>query len=266
MPRKIRDDLAIAFYTYGLDAGGGRVMMHGKKIKEALMYAGIFNMLTTKSIERPLDEKEFMAVGHETAMARLSKKQVSKIYNIFKSYDKDRSGQLDRDEMIIIFRETFTPNISEEEVNGICGAWDDNGSGKIDAKEFVGIISRFIRKHEQDWNLLVGFREVLQKRKKESISLKDSLTLDHLMSNKRLELTEVEAEEMLWACDCFDLQGDGKELDFAGFVAGVLLSTEYSFGKLPPLPKKPPSKRPVNNDAAADEDAGAKSPGKKAKA
>merc|ERR1740117_611988 len=166
-------------------------------------------------------------------MARLSKKQVSKIYNIFKSYDKDKSGKLNSDEMIIIFRETFTPNISEEEVNGICGAFDDDNSGKIDAKEFVGILSRFIRKHEVDWNLLIGFREILQKKKKESISLKDTLTVELLMDNKRLKLTKEEAEEMLWACDCFDLQGDGKELDFAGFVAGVLLSTEYNFGKLP---------------------------------
>lgn len=252
MPRKIRDDLAIAFWTYAVEDGEGNYSVPAHKVKEALMYAGIFNMLAATVAEQPLEEKDFIAVGHETALTRLSKKQVAKIYNIFKSYDKDKSGHLDRDEMIIVFRETFHPNISEDEVNGICGAWDDDGSGQIDAKEFVGILSRFIRKHEPDWNLLLGFREILRKTKKEKITHKDHVTVQHLTSSKYFKLTEEEAEEMLWACDCFDLAGDGKELDLAGLVAAVMLSTEYKFGRLPPRPKKPPLKGQRGPQEVAD--------------
>lgn len=241
LPHMIADDLEIAFWTYAAPSGS-EYLLPREKLEEALMFAGIFVRPLQDSEKKTMDMEQFIAFGHEKAIARLTKRQVIKIHNIFKKYDKDDSGSLEIDEMHTVFKETLSPKISEEEVVGICGAWDEDGIGTIEAKEFVGILSRFIRKHEQDLDLLIGFREILQKGRHEIIDHSCKLTPDMLMESKHYTLTREEAEEMLWACDCFDLHGDGKELDFPGFVAGVMLNVDPTTGKLPPYPKLPPKK------------------------
>lgn len=241
LPQIITHDLEVAFRTYSVNN-----VLPWEKVNEALMYAGIFNTLLVHAHKvDELTQKQFMEVGHEAALMRLSNKHILKIYNVFKQY-QDADGQVNRDGLIDIFRASFVPQISEQEVNGISTVFDVDGSGAISAAEFMGIVSRFARRHEQDWNLLRGLRHLLQKGPKAKCVETDVLTANKLLrAAEEFRVTDLalhteEAEEMLWCAACYckliSASQQGKMLDFCGVAAAVVLSVEVPWGKLPPEP------------------------------
>merc|ERR1719183_1033065 len=114
-----------------------------------------------------------------------------------------------RDCLVEALQRELLPCVSEQEVNGIAQIWEDDGSGMISIGEFMGIVSRFMRRHEQDWNLLRGIRDCLRK----------SITENHqskLLTPEKMEawsihrhrrrpgavLDQDTAKEMLWAASC----------------------------------------------------------------
>ena len=177
------------------------------KLYEALMYAGIYNVLLTReqSHDDVLTWSKFKEFGHEAYMMRFSRQQVHAIWKVFKKW-QDSSGRIVRDNLTDIFRATFMPKISEQEVNGVATVFNSDSS-TVTADEFVAILSRFVRRHEQDWNLLRGIREVLQKAPNEPCVPSDMLSVEELMDfatkHKTLILGSDAAEEMLWCAACY---------------------------------------------------------------
>merc|ERR1719487_214450 len=94
-------------------------------------------------------------------MARLPPERVKSLEELFKKYDVDHSGQLERDEFEKVWSEAFHQDLSAEEIDRLADEWDDDRSGTIGLDEFYAIISRLIRKHESDWQLLQAFRELV---------------------------------------------------------------------------------------------------------
>lgn len=246
LPELLKGNLDVAFKTYCVrctkDNGSVEFRIPWEKVNQALMYCGIFNTLLKPGLPETLTQDEFLALGHEASLMRLSNKQVLKIYNVFRKY-QDAEQQVFRDDLIEIFRQAFVPNISEQEVNGISTVFDVDGSGSISAAEFCGIISRFMRRHEQDWNLLRGLRKVLGKSAKRQVTETAVITKEKILARAEkvgMKINESEAEEMMWCAACYckliSAGQQGKMLDFCGLAAAVLLFVDLPYGKLPPRP------------------------------
>jgi len=168
-------------------------------------------------------------------MNPLSGSQVEKVKEIFERWDSDGNGRLDREQLIKVFREVFHPELSIEEVEGVSGAWGVDFLERMDFLDFLCVFSRFLRIHEQDWNLLSGFYEVMGKRQ---IAEADVIRSKELARTQK-GLSQAHAEEMLWAVDWRrDGDGEGKTLSFIDFIAAVLMNVDLNPGELPPSPAK----------------------------
>jgi Ca2+-binding EF-hand superfamily protein len=251
MPKSFQADLEIAFSTYcEVDEGELEAYLDQKYLSAALMYAGIFNTVMrpgTLSPDRKFTLKDFLEIGHRATMATLNEKQDAQVEEIFEQFDSDGSGDFDRYEMIEMFRKMFHPDISIEEVDSVADAWMEpnsvNLSGdRINRQQFRAIMSHFIREHEQDWNLLCGFRELFGK---DTIANHDTLTAATMVRNSLIDMSLDEAQELLWVADWrLHGRGDGESLEFADVVAAVLLDTDSDDrSKLPPKPKIPRRQR-----------------------
>jgi len=166
----------------------------------------------------------------------LSRYQLGKIKQTFDQFDLDHSGDYVRDEFLFVFRKMFHPDISMAEVDGFYAAWGSVDSASIDIKGFTAIISHFVREHEQDWNLLNGFRQLMG----DAVDMVEDcvLTRDMLVEHSAEDLLDWEAEEMLWAADWRqDGKGNGNTLELADVMAAILLEMPQQGRKLPPKPR-----------------------------
>jgi MFS superfamily sulfate permease-like transporter/Ca2+-binding EF-hand superfamily protein/CRP-like cAMP-binding protein len=233
MPKGFKQNLEIAFDTY---ARKEEKTIAWSKCSEALMYAGIFNSLLDKSLppRRHLTKEEFLAVGHRACMAPLSAAQVEKVKNIFERWDTNNNGRLDREQLISVFREVFSPEFSIEEVEGVSGAWGVGALERMEFLDFLCVFSRFLRVHEQDWSLLQGFQALTGKSQVDESTIIKAKAMSDATGGV---LTEAHAEEMLWAVDWRrNGQDGGKKLPFIDFAAAILMNVDLNPGKLPPPP------------------------------
>jgi CRP-like cAMP-binding protein len=230
-------------------------------VNEALMYAGIFNVLIVESALPRFDDyltwEEFRDLGHEAFFMRFSLKQVSIVLDVYKDWqENDPDGQVNRDDLIDIFRSTFMPTITEQEVNGISTVFDTDNSQSLEEPEFLAIVSRMVRRHEQDWNMLRGIRDILGKTEvrpeptsSKNLNNDDVLAVDDLLlaadkMNNRFKIERSDAEEMLWCMACYSQKlresDKGEILDFPGLVGAVSVAVEIIV-RHDDLPPKPPN-------------------------
>merc|ERR1719174_66943 len=154
---------------------------------------------------------------------------------IFDKWDDDGNGRLDLEQLISVFREVFSPDLSIEEVEGVSGAWGVGALERMDFMDFLCVFSRFLRIHEQDWSLLAGFYSVMGKR---FCTESDHLRAKDLAERSLGRISHSHAQEMLWAVDWRrDGEGEGKTLPFIDLIAAVLMNVDLNPGKLPPSAK-----------------------------
>jgi MFS superfamily sulfate permease-like transporter/CRP-like cAMP-binding protein/Ca2+-binding EF-hand superfamily protein len=251
MPKGFRQNLEIAFDTYRRSE---METIPWAMCADALMFAGIFSAVLDKNVpmSKMLTRQEFLALGQRATMAPLSASQVRKVQGIFKRSDNDCNGRLDREQLISVFREVFHPDLTIEEVEGVSGAWGVGALERMDFLDFLCVFSRFLRIHEQDWNLLNGFHEVMGKKQ---FTETDYIQAADLANAFEGQLSIEHAEEMLWATDWRrDGEGNGKQLPFIDFIAAVLMNVDLNPGKLPPAPHNQyvdPTVIGFNSDAKA---------------
>jgi MFS superfamily sulfate permease-like transporter/Ca2+-binding EF-hand superfamily protein/CRP-like cAMP-binding protein len=246
LPKLFEADLVIAFNTYCEVDEDGPPYLDAQNLPAAIMYSGIFNTLVKPVAplqQRKMSLRDFIRVGHKAVMATLSDEQEKRIDKVFQEFDADGSGELDREELIQMFRRMFHPDISIEEVDGVASAWldeeDDTTSDTIDKVQFRAIISHIIREHEQDWTLICGLRDLMGKRNIDNNDKLYATTMVDFTERMKSPLTLEEAEEMLWVAD-WRLQGhgEGRSLEFVDVVAAVLLDINLpQHTKLPPRPR-----------------------------
>jgi len=240
LPSSIRHELEIGFQTYC--AGSGKETIAWEKVRDALMFAGIFHTeLQGENDREPLTKTQFMEIGHEAVMAPLSSGHIRAIHQIFKQGDAEHQGSLGRHELLVLLRQTLAPTINAEEVDGIVTAWKGRDqTTRLDKTAFTAVMSMFIRRHTIYWKMLQGFREVLGK---DDITEADSLTVEQLTTNKHIHIDVNQAEEMMWAADWrMRGHGDGKLLFWTEFLAAVVICCHRPAGGLPPHPRMPGQK------------------------
>ena len=100
-------------------------------VREYLTFASKIKGVKKKDIEEDsitLEEfREFLAIIHSP----------ERILEAFKSFDKDRSGYLDKDELFKIMEQFGGGTLSRKEMEDIYVKLDENHDGKIEYKEFV---------------------------------------------------------------------------------------------------------------------------------
>merc|ERR1719163_2274571 len=120
-------------------------MIEWEDVPRALMFAGIFDTpLAADAPGKALSQAEFLSVGHEATMARITNEHCTKLKEVFDKFDEDRSGQLETDEFAKVFKECFKQDLTEEEVDRLTDEWDDDRNGTVGLNEFYAIVSRQI--------------------------------------------------------------------------------------------------------------------------
>lgn len=87
--------------------------------------------------EDTLESKEvFAAVARETSDA-----MVGRVREVFKRFDTDGGGFLDKDELSRVFR-TFDSNFTMNDIDALCKELDRGGDGKVSRREFLAWIKQ----------------------------------------------------------------------------------------------------------------------------
>lgn len=160
LPECVLSDIEISFHTFAV-ASEGRSILQWSSVREALMYAGIFNTNLNDPNGRALTMAEFIELGNEAFMMRLTQRQIEKIKRLFEDSDLDGSGILDAIELSIATKEMLHPNIFMGTLTGIANLWATQGEG-LSVEEFIGFMSRMIRKYEHEWYLLCSLRGIVE--------------------------------------------------------------------------------------------------------
>merc|ERR1719428_206295 len=240
LPPLFQRDLVLAFHTYATDG-----FIEWSMVPRALMYAGIFGTPLMDGQHPPLSEAEFLAVGHEATMARLTQTHIEQLQEVFNAHDFDNSGELDLAELSEIFRKTFRQHLSIEDLDVLLAECDENNDGQVSTQEFISLMSRMVRKHMNDWELLQGMQHVLESSAAAKGGEAEARTKFRRLSSIREDhgldaaLKPEAVEEMLWATDC-ELRGKDKPMTFRDFAASLLVGPVVPVKEhLPPHPREP---------------------------
>jgi hypothetical protein len=251
LPKELEEDLQVAFQTFAIGESGDSLSLPWSAVPKALMYVGIFekpsdpdgvNLVNEGT--RLLDEEQFVALGHDMLMAKLSEAQIEKVKNVFKRHAFDKSG-VGVSELSLAVAEIH-PSVNPEEIESMADAWAHDGGGYITMDSFIAIISRFVRKHQPDWNILSAFEEFLAA-DGETLAADEKCTDRHItawMIEKKSRETAKpisyeEAKEMLWAASVTNINAEAAEIsgiDFSNFVSFLFVYLDEAKGSPPPVP------------------------------
>mmetsp|Transcript_120076 Transcript_120076/g.350930 ORF Transcript_120076/g.350930 Transcript_120076/m.350930 type:complete len:573 (-) Transcript_120076:251-1969(-) len=208
MTETLEQNLITAFRTYAAVPQDGDShpscppAVPADRLGEALVYAGVFGLAITDGELGALEEAEFVGLGKELAVARLSELQAKKVAGLFVE-SMDAEGRLDRAGVAKLLREKVHPEFSEDRADDLVDLCAGPGAASVDEGAFVAMVSRLVRAHEPDWCVLLGFRQLLGGT--EADSLDDRLTPELLAKNAAgPQLSREEAEELLWSADLLE--------------------------------------------------------------
>jgi Ca2+-binding EF-hand superfamily protein len=210
-------------------------------VPTALMYAGIFEE-PPEPPELPigLKQKEFLELGRDMLVAKLTKAHKKTTTTLFQKYDQTRKGSLTVGELSQCFMDTVHPNISCEEIESLADAWANDGSGQISLDSFIAIMGRFVRKHQTDWDNLCAFREMVESEHLTEVRINKYMLMNQAKKTG-IELSEDEVEEMLWAAGLTNTEDEPTDefgIDFGSFMSFIFAFLGEARGELPPPPKK----------------------------
>lgn len=233
LPEPTLMDLEIAFNTFSVARQGTRVVEPGQ-VTSVLMYAGFFNRLV-QDPPKPLDKVAFLEFGRQALLVKLSQTQRIVISNNFSKFTKDANGFVRPNDLATLFRSFLKIDICMNEVDSISRTWLADPTGQFDVQAFESIVSWFLRKHEHDWHLMCGFRDVMDVPPDRRVT-EAKLSADLLAKKAGIPISE--AEEMLWSADwLLNGQGGGLTIDFGGLMSVVLMCLRSTHSRLPPSPK-----------------------------
>lgn len=240
LPEAVLADLELAFRVFA----AGTSTIPATTACDALMYAGIFDhnlsggetVTDSRLPVKELSKEQFLAIGHESFMARLSNRHLITLNREFDRFDWGKDDVMEAAELSAALKHLLSLDVQAEEVDFIVRAWTGAGAERqpIDVNIMIAVVSRYVRKHEHDWKILMAFREVMDIQSGGREATDARLTVQMLCSNRKLILSAEEAEEMLWSAD-WRFDGSGESLDFGSFMAAIFLECEKPSGRLPPL-------------------------------
>eukprot|EP00929_Paragymnodinium_shiwhaense_P117322 TRINITY_DN8778_c0_g3_i2.p1 TRINITY_DN8778_c0_g3~~TRINITY_DN8778_c0_g3_i2.p1 ORF type:complete len:1471 (-),score=381.96 TRINITY_DN8778_c0_g3_i2:350-4762(-) len=237
LPARLADDMRESFKVFQNAKG----LLSWNRVVDALMYVGIFNtlLLGVGPDDEQLTEAQFLEVCQEAAMMRLSKAQVSRIEKIFRY---NGTSELHIEDIADLLSADLGGDICPREVASVANCWASSPDAPIDMATFTAVVSRIVRKHEHDWNMVRGLRDVLKKKNDKVVLAEDELVRPvQLTFSRHTKLGIEDAEELTWAARCFvrhaPASEQGKVLDLTAMVASIILDVDEYKRRLPPLLK-----------------------------
>lgn len=236
LPHEVEKDLAFAFDVYATSKGikvddGSTKLVHivkGEVVISALQFAGFFDMALLPEIPE-LRKGDFLKLGHEVAMSRLSEEQVRTLKELFAEYrDGDESVTED---MLKVLRKAFGVKLSFDEVAALASLWDHCSfagfAGSHDEGRFVAAVSWLVMRLRQDWNAVVAHEALVRGAGAEELTAQALAGL--------LQGTTAEAMEMLYCANWRNAGADmGELLDRSDVLSAVALDATEPRGALPP--------------------------------
>jgi len=186
-----------------------------ERVRHALLYAGIMGA-SLQDGKNQLSEEEFIRLGNEESMMKLSSQVVTKLQKLFQEFDVDKSGTMETEELAELMSKSFHHDISREQLENIGDEWH-SGIEHMDCNRFLALVARLARMHEPDWQLLVGFRELMGTEN----CLDGSVLTSEMIRKMAPDLSEEDIAEMTWAAD-WRRNGSSKGLEFCDALTAVL--------------------------------------------
>jgi len=139
----------------------------------------------------------------------LTEEQIAEFKEAFLIFDKDGDGSISTKELGTVMR-SLGQNPTEDELKIMIEEVDEDGSGTIDFKEFLGLMAKKMQDNDTEDDLIDAFR-VFDMDGNGSISANE---LKFVLANTGERLSEEEIEEMIRETDT---DGDGY-IDYKEFI------------------------------------------------
>uniref|UniRef100_A0A7S1WD71 Ion transport domain-containing protein n=1 Tax=Alexandrium catenella TaxID=2925 RepID=A0A7S1WD71_ALECA len=242
MRDSVEQDLSTAFHAHlDPDVTLSDPTCPTTKISEALMYVGLFGLALTNGKAEDISKADFVSLGLELLSARLSSKQTGVIEKLYRQGDASGDALMTRANATRLLRETVHSGISMAEVDDLVNLCGGSAARRVDSETFAAMMARMVRKHEREWCVLQGVRDLLGARESNGVS--DRLTAEMLTENGKIaDLTLEQAEEMLWSANIGCDTGVGLDISMVGLA---LWPNEVSAHRLPPAPRSEEYRAPA---------------------
>lgn len=139
----------------------------------------------------------------------LTEEQIAEFKEAFQIFDKDGDGSITTKELGTVMR-SLGQNPSDEEVRKMIDEVDEDKSGTIDFKEFLGLMAKKMRENDSEDELIEAFK-VFDRDGNGKISAHE---LRYVILSSGEDLTEQDIQEMVQEAD---IDGDGF-IDYQEFV------------------------------------------------
>jgi len=238
MPPVLREDLHIAFNTYAT-VQDGVSRLDWDKAFHALMYAGVGDMPLIDVERQSLTGDAFISLGQNASMARLSTSNVSACQQAFRNHCTPGTSHLMFFQLKQVLEQSFGVQATDEHMVSISQEW--GSMEEISEARFLAIMSRLLRQHERDWNLLRGIQDIVGH---SGSFLQNKCTAEALIkaaAARSVPMNQELADEMIW---CADIRERGQTqansgMELSDMLCAVLFSSEQHQCRLPPKPRIP---------------------------
>lgn len=139
----------------------------------------------------------------------LTEEQIAEFKEAFLIFDKDGDGSISTKELGTVMR-SLGQSPTEEELKTIIEEVDEDGTGTIDFKEFLGLIAKKIQEKDSEEDLIDAFK-VFDMDGNGFISAHE---LKYVLANSGEKLSEEEIDEIIRETDA---NGDGF-IDYKDFI------------------------------------------------
>ncbi|CAE7368516.1 unnamed protein product [Symbiodinium microadriaticum] len=241
LPKMLIEDLRLAYFTFAEkgDDMQGKIILPASRVIDALLYVGIFHILTEEVNQKDLTLEEFLKLGRECHLARIHPEQMQKIEELCQSHEHMVHGEMqllvaDVSHMLKMLLGIYLDFAINDAVTSAWGqeTWPDT---HVTHKQFAGIVAFYVKRRERDWKLLQGVFDLMGKD-----TLSGSLNKDLLEDCRKRHSDDTGQdttphEEMLWAADWIRRgEGKGTHLDTCSLLTVFLTNLQRGKGRLPP--------------------------------
>ena len=145
--------------------------------------------------------------------ANLTEEQIAEFKEAFQIFDKDGDGSITTKELGTVMR-SLGQIPSEETLNQMIQEVDQDGSGTIDFKEFLGLMEKKLRENDTEDELIEAFRVF----DRDGNGLISAQELRFVMTTAGEKLEEDEIDDLIREAD---INGDGY-IDYEEFVKAMM--------------------------------------------
>ncbi|OLQ03179.1 hypothetical protein AK812_SmicGene13887 [Symbiodinium microadriaticum] len=150
LPKMLIEDLRLAYFTFAEkgDDMQGKIILPASRVIDALLYVGIFHILTEEVNQKDLTLEEFLKLGRECHLARIHPEQMQKIEELCQSHEHMVHGEMqllvaDVSHMLKMLLGIYLDFAINDAVTSAWGqeTWPDT---HVTHKQFAGIVAFYV--------------------------------------------------------------------------------------------------------------------------